>query len=239
MSLVVYLLLMVNAFKATLLSTVFVINWLEVAGQTFDEMQSMQNNVKVELLDTINTIKVINARILTDAALCYFDEEVKLYKLKPEIKKQVDNILMSYFSKHAILKIKKDGVVTFEIDDKKAFSKMIDKLTHTLLDSMPYLIRKIAVAFVFGGEWKLQKQLDELDTSVWNMKSRQYKDVVFDYMLWIIKRAVIDVNWKMVVKDYYKNVNNYYPNKNSSKILNELYKSNQAELDIKDFDYSF
>lgn len=212
----------------------------------YNDEKDNQKNIQTELFLNLNNSNYkenidswVNARVITDAALRYFDEEVRLYKLKPETRKQVDAIMMNYLSQHPILEINQKWEIRFVIDDKQEFSKIIDKLTHTLLNGMSPFIRKIAIAFVFWWEANLQSQLDNLDKSVWIMKPKQYKDVVFDYLWWIIKRVVKDVNWKMNVKDYYDEVNRYFPNQNSWIIWKELIDSWMEEEDIRNLEYPF
>jgi hypothetical protein len=78
-----------------------------------------------------------------------------------------------------------------------------------------------------------------LDGTVMNMKEKQYKDVVFDYLAWIIKRVLVSVNWDMKVGDYYNRVVNYYPNKYSGEIMKDLDNLWLKDQDIKNLKYPF
>lgn len=181
----------------------------------------------------------IDARIVTDAALSYFDEEVKLYSLKWEERKQVETILMEYLSSHPVLQKNINWEILFIIDDKKEFAKTIKNLANTLFDWMPKVIRDIAVFLVFWWNEGLQKKLDNLDSTVMNLSLKQYKDIVFDYFWWIVKRICSSVGWKMTVRNYYNSVHKYYPNKNHNQLLNELNKTWQLDDNMIVLKYPF
>ena len=185
------------------------------------------------------TLVPIDARLITDAALSYFDEEVKLYSLKWEERKQVETILMEYLSSHPILKKSSDWKIWFVIDDKKEFAKTVKNLANTLFDWMPKVIRDIAVFLVFWWNEGLQKKLDNLDSTVMDLSLRQYRDIVFDYFWWIVKRICSSVNWKMTIRDYYNSVHKYYPNKNHNQLLNELNKTWQLDNNMTTLKYPF
>ena len=213
------------------------------------------NNMKSELFynlkkDNPNTISLqwgkehesfypIDSRIVIDAALSYFDEEVKLYSLKWEARENVVLILQNYLSSYPILKRNAKWEVVFIIDNKPEFASMIKNLANTLFDWMPKIIRDIAVLIAFGWNEELQKTLDNLGRTLYFLPSKQYKDIVFDYFWWILKRVCYRVDWEIVVDDFYNKVNEYYPNKNHEQILKELNDTWQIDNDIKDLKYPF
>lgn len=181
----------------------------------------------------------INARIITDAALSYFDEEVKLYSLKWEAREKVERILIEYLSAHPILKKDSGWEILFLIDNKKEFATMIKNLANTLFDWMPKIIRDLAILIAFWWNEELQKTLNNLDYTVMNLPTKQYKDIVFDYFAWIVKRVALSIDWNITVEEYYNSVNKYYPNKNHDKILKELDKTWQLGDDIIVLRYPF
>ena len=213
------------------------------------------NKIKSELYldlkeDNISTITLqwakeygeivpIDSKIIIDAALSYFDEEVKLYSLKWEARENVKLILKNYLSSHPILKKNSNWEVVFIIDNKREFASMIKELANTLFDGMPKVIRSIAILIAFGWNEELQKTLDNLDASLMKLPSKQYKDIVFDYFWWIIKRVCNSVWWMMVVGDYYNKVHTYYPNKNHMQIVKEMDAAAQTDNDIKSLKYPF
>lgn len=218
-----------------------------------NNMKWLWNKVNTELyydLDNPNIISLqwdkeqeilmsIDAKVVIDAALSYFDEEVKLYSLKWEARENVKKILENYLSSHPILKQNPEWKVVFVIDNKQEFASMIKSLANTLFDWMPKVIRDIAVLIAFGWNEELQKTLDNLDRTLYILPSKQYKDIVFDYFWWILKRICYRVDWSIMVEDYYGKVYVYYPNKNHVKILKELNDTWQIDNDIKDLKYPF
>ena len=96
-----------------------VINNFDIVGVNDKEIKDQNGN--------INTISYwINARIVTDAALSYFDEEVRLYDLKWEPREKVESTLMKYLSKHPILRVTKDGDLIF-VEDAAEYCGHDDK----------------------------------------------------------------------------------------------------------------
>lgn len=207
------------------LFTNFDTNWLNI---TFDDLSE-----KTEIL------LPIDAKIITQAALDYFDQEVKLYSLNWEARENVQVILMEYLSKHPILKRKTNWEIIFSIDNKQEFASMIKHLANTLFDWMPKIIRTLAILIAFWSNEELQNTLDNLDSTVLNLPIKQYNDIVFDYFWWIIRRVCDTVGWTIIVWDYYDSVYKYYPNKNHAKILDSLNKSWQSENNIVDLEYPF
>jgi len=85
----------------------------------------------------------------------------------------------------------------------------------------------------------LERKLDNLDDTVWNLKKKVYNNVIFDYFWGIVKRVAKSVGWKMTVRSYYDSVSSYYPNKNSNAVVSELNASGQSYNDIKRLKYPF
>ena len=203
---------------------------------------SLATNTQLSAAITQNvetTNQIVSPRVATDAVLKYIDEEVKVYKLKTETKQKLESILYSYFSAHWVLKVWKDKKLIFEIDNKVEFSRVVKEVVHVLLGDMPVLIRKMAVFLFFGGEHSLDNKLDNLQSTVRNMKKKEYRNIVFDYLWWIIKRVAKSVDWNMNINEYYKSVSKQYPNKHSEQVFQELKDSWQWENDIKTLKYPF
>jgi len=214
-----------------------------------------KNNTEISLYDNLNsdsfvkvnsewtteTLKMqwIDYRIVTNAALSYFDDEVKMFKLSKEAKDEIVSILYSYLSTHPVLIMWDNWNVEFVIDNKNEFAKMVKQFSNVIFNDMPFFIRKVIIPVFFGGNDVLQDKLNNLDGTVMNLKEKQYKDVVFDYLAWIIKRVVVSVNWNMKVGDYYNKVVNYYPNKHSNKIMGDLDRLWLKDQDIKNLKYPF
>ena len=197
------------------------------------------NEITLQWVMEVGSLTPISARIITNAALNYFDEEVKLYSLKWEARKKVEQIMMEYLSAHPILKMNSDWDILFLIDNKKEFASMIKNLANTLFDWMPKVIRDIAIWIAFGWNEELQKTLNNLDSTVMNLPIKQYKDIVFDYFWGIVKRVASSMEWEITVRDYYDSVNKYYPNKNCEKIWKELEKTWQLDDNMVVLKYPF
>ena len=110
---------------------------------------------------------------------------------------------------------------------------------NVIIGDMPVFVRRIWIPLVFGWNDKLQEKLDNLENTVMNMKEKQYKDVVFDYVWWIVKRVAKSVGWKMTVKQYYDDISRQFPNKASAKISQELVEKWSGNMDIKNMEYPF
>ena len=70
----------------------------------------------------------------------------------------------------------------FVIEDKKDFELMVKQFITTVLDDMPFFVRKIVIPLFFGGNDAIQQKLDNLYETAMNLKEKEYKDVVFDYI---------------------------------------------------------
>ena len=181
----------------------------------------------------------INPKLIINAALKYFDEEVSAFDLSLEAKQEISGILAQYLAAHSILKVWSDWRVIFVIENKKDFSNMMKQLVKVIIDDMPFLLRRVAIPVFFGWVSSIQRSLDNLDVTAMNMKEKQYKSVVFDYMWWIVKRVLISMNGDMKIWDYYNSIRRYYPNRNSDKIVQELETLWLKDKDMKNLQYPF
>lgn len=181
----------------------------------------------------------INPKLIINAALKYFDEEVRAFDLSLEAKQEISGILAQYLAAHSILKVWSDWRVIFVIENKKDFSNMMKQLVKVIIDDMPFLLRRVAIPVFFGWVSSIQRSLDNLDVTAMNMKEKQYKSVVFDYMWWIMKRVLISMNGDMKIWDYYNSIRRYYPNRNSDKIVQELETLWLKDKDMKNLQYPF
>ena len=181
----------------------------------------------------------INPKIIINAAVKYFDEEVRAFDLSSEAKQEISWILGQYLAYHSILKVWNDWKVVFIIDNKKEFSNMVKQLVKVIIDDMPFLLRRVAIPLFFGWASSIQRSLDNLDATAMNMKEKQYKSVVFDYIWWIVKRVLISMNGNMKIGDYYNDIRRYYPNRNSDKIAKELESLWLMDKDMKNLVYPF
>ena len=181
----------------------------------------------------------INPKLIINAALKYFDEEVRAFDLSLEAKQEISGILAQYLAAHSILKVWSDWRVIFVIENKKDFSNMMKQLVKVIIDDMPFLLRRVAIPVFFGWVSSIQRSLDNLDVTAMNMKEKQYKSVVFDYMWWIVKRVLISMNGDMKIWDYYNSIRRHYPNRNSDKIVQELETLWLKDKDMKNLQYPF
>ena len=186
--------------------------------------------------ERINSMR-IEPKIVTNAILNYFDQEVKMYKLSPSAKSQIVPILNTYFSEHSVFVFDPEWKVKFVIDDKKEFSLMVKKVMSIVIDDMPFFVRKVVIPLFLWWNDAIQQKLDNLDATMMNMKEKQYRDMILDYVAWITKRIMESVDREFTVWEYYHDISSYYPNKNWNHILQELNNSGQAKLDIRNYTY--
>jgi len=205
--------------------------------------ENCMNSVWIELsevlyLNDINeSLSIVDSRVVVDAVMSYFDEYVKKFKLSMKSKNQIKSILDSYFSSHSFFVINNSGKIQFYIDDKKEFSKMIKSVMDVVIEDMPFLIRKIVIPLFLWWNDTIHKKLDNLYTTVYTMKEKQYNDIIFDCVAWITKRVYANIDWKTTVGEYYDSISKYFPNKNWNHVLQELNASGQSKLDIRKFKY--
>ena len=238
---------MKDLLKAWVISVTFATMPLNVEANDFGNgYKDFQNQTNVQLSNALNSQDdkeilsfYVDFRIIIKAILDYFDEEVKMYKLSQKAREKVVPILNSYLLAHPVLVIGNEGRMSFVIDDKMEFCRVVKQLVNIIIDDIPFFVKKVWVPLLFWGENSLQQKLNNLWNTVMDMKEKQYKDVVFDYVWWIVKRVAKSVNWKMTVKQYYDDINRYFPNKNSAKISQELVSSWNWNLDIKYMKYPF
>lgn len=208
--------------------------------ELFENLDNSKSNITILQWNLENrNLESVDSKLIIDAVLNYFKEDVKAYKLSPKAKQRLVWVLNSYLAVHPILKIWSEWEMVFVIDNKKAFSQLVKQFVGIVIDDMPFLVRKVAIPLFFGWVDGIQRSLDNLDSTVMNLKEKQYKDVIFDYIWWIVKRVVISLNWNMKVWDYYNDISGYYPNKNSWKILWEMNELWLDELDMKSLKYPF
>ena len=106
---------------------------------------------------------------------------------------------------------------------------MVKGFVNIVIDDMPFFVRKIAIPLFLGWNDTIQQKLDNLDDTLMHMKEKQYKDILFDYVAWFIKRVAISSKSSMKIGTYYDTISGYYPNENSGKI--------NRDLDIKNYKY--
>lgn len=215
--------------------------WVNLKKELFQSLNNNESKGTLTLYSNMESevLYPIDAKIVIDAALSYFDEEVRLYSLKWEARENVKTILMNYLLAHPILKKNSKWEILFVIDNKNQFASMIKNLANTLFDWMPRIIREIAIFIAFWWNEELQKTLNNLDYTIMNLPLKQYRDIVFDYFGWIVKRVASSMNLKITVGDYYSSVHGYYPNKNHERILSELDGTWQIDDNIVDLIYPF
>ena len=237
---------MKNLIKTWIVSAALAASSLSASANDFPKTSDTINITKSNLSNALNvrwwdeSMRYnIDARVFTDAALSYFDEEVRLYDLKWEAREQVESVLMSYFSRHPVLKMSENGELELVIDDKKEFESMIRKLADAILWWMSPLLRTIWITIAFWWHSWMERQLNNIWETLHDLKPKLYKNIVFDYVWWIITRAAKSSGWKMTIKNYYKNVDGYYPNKNFEVIMSELDNTGQWSVDIKNLKYPF
>ena len=240
---------MKNLVKSSLIWVTFGVAPLSSSANIFDS-KWLQKDINTELFmnlgngtDSSENIKLnavrIEPRVVVNAVLDYFDEEVKKYKLSPQARQKLVLLLNSYLNSHPILVVSDNWKMEFVIDSKKDFELMVKQFLTVVLDDMPFFVRKVVIPLFFGGNDAIQQKLDNLEETAMNLKEKEYKDVIFDYIAWIVKRVAKTVDWKMTVKEYYDDVNGYYPNKNWTRILQDLDEFGQAGIDIKLLKYPF
>ena len=245
---------MKNSIKMWVVSVAFATMPLNVSGNDFE---NCNNNLRNEEINTslfenlksrefglilnkewINVV-VVDPKIIDDAVMNYFDEEVKMFKISKKAKDRISLLLADYLSTHSVLKIWSDWNLIFEIDNKKDFSLMVKQFVNIVLDDMPFLVRKIIIPLFLWWNDAIQQKLDNLDTTTMEMKEKQYKDVIFDNVAWIVKRVAISVKWNMKIGKFYDSVDSYYPNQNSNNIRMELDRLWLKDQDIKNLKYPF
>ncbi len=241
---------MKNLIKSWVIWVTFGLSPLSASANNFGNKWA-QKDINTELFINLNNnsdssenvgqlnVIWVEPKIIIDAVLNYFDEDVKMYKLSPQARERLILVLDSYLRSHPILAVSQKWKMEFVIDDKKEFALMVKQFVNTVLDDMPFLVRKIAIPLFFGGKDTIQQKLDNLDETVMNLKEKQYNDVVFDYIWWIVKRVAKTLDWKITVKEYYEDISGYYPNKNWMHITQELDESWQANNDMKNLKYPF
>ena len=243
-----------NSIKTWKISAVFATMPLNINGNSFEKYnKNLKNNeISTSLFENLKSTEpsliwnkeyinviAVDPKIIDNAVMSYFNEEVKMFKISQKAKDRISLLLANYLSNHSVLKIWSDWNLIFEIDNKKDFSLMVKQFVNIILDDMPFLVRKIIIPLFLWWNDAIQKKLDNLDTTAYEMKEKQYKDVVFDNVAWIIKRVAASVKWNMKIGNFYDTVNGYYPNQNYSSIKTEIDQLWLKDQDIKNLKYPF
>jgi len=232
---------MKNSIKAWVIWVAMAAIPLSVSSDNIKQ-NDLKNQTNIDLSTALqnyseSTVLYISPQVMTQATLDYFDEEVKLYKLSTEARTKITSLLNSYFGSHYIFAMNENWNLEFVIDDKKEFSLMVKNLVNIVIDDIPFFVRKVWVPIFLWSNETIQRKLDNLDDTFFNLKEKQYKDVVLDYIGWISKRVASSTNWKITVWDYYEGFSQYYPNKNWKHILEELTHSGQKNQDLRNYKY--
>ena len=243
---------MKSSIKAPLISLAFATMPLNSIAEIYNHRNDCANRINTSLFENLskdsvlldgNSEKIdfvkVNSKIIVDAVLNYFDEDVKMFNLSQKAKLRLTDLLNSYLANHWVLKLWSDWNLIFVIDNKKEFSLMVKKFVNIVIDDMPFLVRKVVIPLFLGGNDVIQQKLDNLDETLLNMKEKQYKDVMFDYIAWFIKRVAISSKSNMKMGTYFDAISGYYPNRNSGKIKNDLDKMWLKNKDIKSLKYPF
>ena len=242
-----------NSIKTWIISVTFATMPLNINGNSFENYHKNLKNEEIntslfenlkrsnciiwnrECIDAVS----VDPKVIDNAVMNYFDEEVKMFKISQKAKDRISLLLSSYLSTHSILKVWSDWNLIFEIDNKRDFSLMVKQFVNIILDDMPFLVRKIIIPLFLWWNDAIQQKLDNLDTTAMEMKEKQYKDVIFDNVAWIVKRVAISVKWNMKIGKFYDSVDSYYPNQNSNNIRMELDRLWLKDQDIKNLKYPF
>lgn len=185
---------------------------------SWDENDSENENV--ETFEAINSDSFSNAAIATLNTAKSFDTATT---------NKIKTTLNNYLQTNPLLKKSTDGHMVFEISDKTKFSNTIKQVWTDALSWLNMVERWLAKMIFW---WKL----DDINTTMRDLSTKEYKNVVFKYLWWIVKDTVKAENWTMTVKEFYDSIKECYPNKNASAIENALANSGQANVDIKDMD---
>ena len=242
-----------NSIKTWLISATFATMPLNINGNGLGNYDKNLKNegISTSLFENLNksnsiildreciNVVAVDPKVIDKAVMNYFDEEVKMFKISQKAKDRISLLLSNYLSTHSVLKVWSDWNLIFEIDNKRDFSLMVKQFVNIILDDMPFLVRKVIIPLFLWWNDAIQKKLDNLDTTAYEMKEKQYKDVVFDNVAWIIKRVATSVKWNMRIGKFYDTVNIYYPNQNYSNIKTELDKIWLKDQDIKNLKYPF
>jgi len=242
-----------DSIKTWIISATFATMPLNINGNSFDNYNKNLKNEEIntslfenlkrsnciiwnrECIDAVS----VDPKVIDNAVMNYFDEEVKMFKISQKAKDRISLLLSNYLSTHSILKVWSDWNLIFEIDNKRDFSLMVKQFVNIILDDMPFLVRKVIIPLFLWWNDAIQRKLNNLDVTAYEMKEKQYKELVFDDVAWIIKRVATSVKWNMRVGRFYDNINGYYPNQNYNNIKMELDKLWLKDQDIKNLEYPF
>ena len=242
-----------NSIKTWIIWATFATMPLNISGNGFENYNKNLKNeeINISLFENLKrsnciiwnkeciNVVTVDPKIIDNAVMNYFDEEVKMFKISQKAKDRVSLLLNNYLSTHSILKVWSDWNLIFEIDNKRDFSLMVKQFVNIILDDMPFLVRKVIIPLFLWWNDAIQRKLNNLDVTAYEMKEKQYKELVFDDVAWIIKRVAIAVKWNMKIGNFYDTVNGYYPNQNYSSIKTEIDKLWLKDQDIKNLKYPF
>ena len=176
--------------------------------------------------ENAEVFEATNANTFSNAAINALNEAKSF---DTQTKNKIRTTLNTYLQEHPILKKSANGHMVFEIGNKTKFSNTLKKVWNDVLSWLNMIERWLAKA-IFG--WKL----DNIDSTMRWLKAKDYENVVFKYLWWIVKETVKAENWSMTVQEFYDSIKKYYPNNNASTIEAHLAQSGQLNKDIKDMD---
>lgn len=195
-------------------------SWNDNQKNSWDESQNNSENENIETFDAINADSFSNAAIATLNNAKSFNAATT---------NKIKTTLNNYLQTNPLLKKSANGHMVFEISDKTKFSNTIKQVWADALSWLNMIERWLAKAIFW---WKL----DDINKTMRELSPKEYKNVVFKYLWWIVKDMVKAENWTMTVKEFYDSVKKCYPNKNANAIESALINSGQANIDIKNMD---
>ena len=193
------------------------------------ELDEKRENVESSIV-TNTTINYLKARLVIKL---FWDKTYKLLDDKTEQK--VRDILNAYLNKYPILKMNRDRKMKLEITNKTEFASMVSKLRETMVDSLPTVVKW---GFKSLSDYKnANSKLSDINKSLPNLSAREYEEIIFWYVGWVVKDIVKIKKWTMTLEWYYNDISKIFPNKNSKKVKEDLLASGQLVKDMKDMRY--
>lgn len=153
--------------------------------------------------------------------------------LDSKTEKKVRNILFNHFSKYPLLKKNNESKMKLEIWNKAEFGSMISSLRTTMVDSLPAWASGAFKLLPFYK--KANNILSNINKSLPNLEADEYEEIIFWYIWWVVKDAVSNKWWKITVEEYYKDISEYYPSKNSTQVSNDLLASGWSNYNMDKF----
>ena len=167
-----------RSLNSVIVSVALGVSSLSSAESTKFMDESCMDGVGIELSEALRSndinesLLIVNSKVVVDAVMNYFDEDVKKFKLSMKARSQIKSILDSYFSSHTFFVVNNLGNVEFYIDDKREFSKMVKSVMNIVIEDMPFLVRKVVIPLFLWWNDAIQRKLDNLDATVYNMKEK-------------------------------------------------------------------